>query len=179
MIYIAFLRGINVGGHNKIKMADLKKSLEEFGLSRVKTYIQSGNVLFESDKDEATLVEELQDEINKSFGIALKVILRTAQEIDDLIMNTPYAGHELAEGESLYVTLLGEPLPEEQVRKLKDLESSGDQCVVMGRDVYYLFSRSILDSKLADAMNKIKLPSTTRNWNTMNKLNNMAKEMQA
>ncbi|GIP23875.1 DUF1697 domain-containing protein [Paenibacillus sp. J22TS3] len=177
MIYIALLRGINVGGNNKIKMADLKKALEDAGFLRVKTYIQSGNVLFESDKTEAELVPELEGIIHTAFGISLKVILRTADELDHLITNTPYAGHTLAEGESFYVTLLGEPLPQEELVKLKEMENEGEQCSVSGRDVYYLFRKSILDSKLAGAMNKIKIPSTTRNWNTMNKLNALAIEM--
>ncbi|WP_433943055.1 DUF1697 domain-containing protein [Paenibacillus sp. SN-8-1] len=177
MIYIALLRGINVGGKNKIKMADLKEALENRGFKRVKTYIQSGNVLFESEKDERTLAAEIEEEINTSFGIALKVMLRTAQELEDLIVNSPFAHRELSDGESLHVSLLGEPLTEEQIHKIDQSEKGNDEFAVIGRDVYFHFRQSILDSKLGGALDKLKIPSTSRNWNTMNKLNALAQEM--
>ncbi|WP_342772966.1 DUF1697 domain-containing protein [Paenibacillus zeisoli] len=178
MIYIALLRGINVGGRNKIKMADLRAVLENRGLKQVKTYIQSGNVLFESDKEESTLVPEIEEEIHTSFGIELKVMLRSSEEFKDLVTNSPFAGRELSDGESLYVSLLGEPLTGDQVQKLEQCEQADDEFAVIGRDVYFLFRQSILDSKLGDALNKLKIPSTSRNWNTMNKLNALAQEMQ-
>ncbi|USB31842.1 DUF1697 domain-containing protein [Paenibacillus sp. YPG26] len=177
MIYIALLRGINVGGNNKIKMADLRTALENRGLKRVKTYIQSGNVLFESEKDEASLAIEIEDEIYTTFGIRLKVMLRTSQELEDLIVHSPFAHRELSDGESLYVSLLGEPLSEEGLQKLEQCEKANDEFAVVGREVYFLFRRSILDSKLGDALVKTKIPSTSRNWNTINKLHALAVEM--
>ncbi|HWT27454.1 MAG TPA: DUF1697 domain-containing protein, partial [Mobilitalea sp.] len=76
-IYIALLRGINVGGKNMIKMAELKRVLEALGLIDVQTYIQSGNLLFRSEEDEKSLSEKLQDEIKTAFGVSIPVILRT------------------------------------------------------------------------------------------------------
>lgn len=178
MIYVALLRGINVGGKNKIKMADLKKALEQRGLKRVKTYIQSGNILFESDQDEHTLVREIEDEILTTFQITLKVMLRTSEEFLQLMENSPFVGRELSGEQSLYVSLLSEPLNEEGIHKLEQAEKRQDEYAVQGREVYFLFHKSILDSKLGDALARLKVPSTSRNWNTMNKLKALAEEMQ-
>ena len=79
-INIAFLRGINVGGHHKIKMVELRNMFELMGFSRVQTYIQSGNVLFESDDSEHSLVERIHVEIDRVFGFSVHVVIRTAAE---------------------------------------------------------------------------------------------------
>lgn len=76
MNYIAFLRGVNVGGKNIIKMADLKLLFVNLGMNDVSTYIQSGNVLFSSDKDETVLTEELETAIEKTFSMSVPVIIR-------------------------------------------------------------------------------------------------------
>jgi len=75
MIYIALLRGINVGGKNKVKMADLKKMMEQMdGISRVQTYIQSGNVLFESDEEHGSLRQRMERELENTFGSAIPLV---------------------------------------------------------------------------------------------------------
>ncbi|WP_442598727.1 DUF1697 domain-containing protein [Neobacillus sp. D3-1R] len=113
-IYVALLRGINVGGKNIIKMADLKHTFETIGLSRVKTYIQSGNVLFESEKEEITLRNQLENKIQEVFGLSVPITLRTADEFKLVAENCPFTDAEIsaaeasAEGESLYVAFLTE-----------------------------------------------------------------------
>src|SRR4051794_17331421 len=97
-IYIALLRGINVGKNNRIKMADLKILLETLGLEKVKTYIQSGNVLFEASDDAARLSQLLEEEISKTFGFPVPVILRTAEEYGQIIRDCPYSMESLKEG---------------------------------------------------------------------------------
>ncbi|WP_330587884.1 DUF1697 domain-containing protein [Anaerocolumna sedimenticola] len=112
IIYLALLRGINVGGKNIIKMADLKRVFEAIGLCDVKTYIQSGNVLFKSDEKEEVLSDKIEHEIEAVFGIPAKVILRTSKEFKQIILNCPFSQDEIAEAEnlseaeSLYVALL-------------------------------------------------------------------------
>ncbi|MGC1239930.1 MAG: DUF1697 domain-containing protein, partial [Chryseosolibacter sp.] len=88
-IYIALLRGINVGGKNKIKMEDLREALGAMGLSRVQTYIQSGNILFESDEDEATLCHRIEQEVEKVFGLSIKVIIRASEELKKIAATCP------------------------------------------------------------------------------------------
>ncbi|MDB5083637.1 MAG: hypothetical protein JWN30_523 [Bacilli bacterium] len=105
MIYIALLRGINVGGKNIIKMADLRHTFETLGFKQVKTYIQSGNVLFESDDDEDSLRQRIEHEIESDFGISLTVILRTVEEIERIIENCPFDSNTLSENDSIQLSL--------------------------------------------------------------------------
>ncbi|MDF2636607.1 MAG: cytoplasmic protein, partial [Pelosinus sp.] len=89
IIYIALLRGINVGGKNMIKMADLKHMFEALGLCRVETYIQSGNIIFESEENEETLRVMIENAITKLNGSSIAVILRTATELEQIIQDCP------------------------------------------------------------------------------------------
>ena len=93
-IYIALLRGINVGGKNIIKMSDLKRVFEGIGLYEVQTYIQSGNVLFKSNEEEEALRMKIEHEIAKVFGFSVPVILRTATELKQIIRNCPFSEEE-------------------------------------------------------------------------------------
>lgn len=176
MIYIALLRGINVGGKNKIKMAELRDVLTGIGLSHVRTYIQSGNILFESEQEENTLKMQMEQAIKNQFGFAVSVILRTKDEWEKMIQNCPFTDEDIkkaqstAVGESLYVTML-EQVPD--LAKVQQLEASNfgeDQYKIVGRDVYLLFHHSIRNSKLAYQVEKLSSPSTTRNWKTIDKL---------
>jgi uncharacterized protein (DUF1697 family) len=182
-IYIALLRGINVGGKNKIKMADLKMALENIGIARVQTYIQSGNVLFESQEDEASLRKKFEQEIAAVFGITLTVVVRTAEELERIVGNCPFSEAVLAEaaatseGESLYVAMLPEAPPQSGIEKLAAANNEEDEYRIDGRDVYLLFRHSIRDAKLATNLQKLGVPATVRNWNTMNKLIELANGM--
>ncbi|WP_028401668.1 DUF1697 domain-containing protein [Ectobacillus panaciterrae] len=178
-IYIALLRGINVSGHNKIKMAELKRTLETMGLSRVQTYIQSGNVLFESGEDPSSLRLRIEDGIRTAFGISITVVLRTAKELEQIIADCPYADVSLAEGESVHVSVLTEEPPQKVVDLLSGSERDNDEYHIRGREIYFLFRQSILDSKLAKNLQKLGNTVTTRNWNTINKLAALAKARQA
>lgn len=185
-IYIALLRGINVGGKNKIKMAELRQALERIGLERVQTYIQSGNVLLESDTREDELREQIEREIAATFGITLTVVLRTAEEWERIVTQCPFADSELAEaaatckGESFHVALLPEAPAHSGVERLAAAaESSEDAYAVAGRDVYLLFRRSIRDSKLANQLPKLGVAATVRNWNTVMRLLELARQMAA
>jgi uncharacterized protein (DUF1697 family) len=89
-IYMALLRGINVGGKNKIKMAELKALFERLGFSRVQTYINSGNVLFESQENEETLLSQIENEIENTFRLSIRVVLRTYNQLVGIIASCPY-----------------------------------------------------------------------------------------
>lgn len=182
-IHIALLRGINVGGNNKIKMADLRVALGKLGLANVQTYIQSGNILFESDEDEATLRGRIEQEIETTFGLSIKVIIRTDAELQRIVASLPFSDKQIAEaeatgeGESLYVAMLLNEPPAEKLEKLQAFETKEEQFRIVGRDMYLLFHRSIRDSKLAVQTEKLGVPITTRNWKTINKLVALAGEM--
>lgn len=182
-IYIALLRGINVGGKNKIKMADLKCSMEAIGLCHVKTYIQSGNVLFESNEGEELLRKKIEQKIEEDFGLSINVILRTASELEWILQNCPFSKERIAEaestseGESLYVSMMTQIPAQEKIDKLSKYKSEGDEYKIVGREIFLLFSHSIRNSKLANNLQKLEVPATVRNMNTISKLVMLANAM--
>lgn len=183
-VYIALLRGINVGGKNIIKMADLKQVFESIGLCEVKTYIQSGNVLFKSDETEELLCEKIEHEIETVFGISVKIILRTSTELEQIILNCPFSKDEVTEAEtlskveSLYVALLKHNPLKEKIESIDVYRSESDKYHILGRDVYLLFYNSIRNSKLANNLHRLNVPTTVRNWKTLSKLVELAKAME-
>ncbi|MGG2067486.1 DUF1697 domain-containing protein [Bacillus sp. S14(2024)] len=178
-IYIALLRGINVSGHNKIKMAELRHMLETMGLNRVQTYIQTGNVLFESAEDIESLCFRIENEIKTAFGISITVVLRTSTEFESIIEHCPYTDVPLAKGESVHVSILTEEPQQKVAELLSNSERDNDEYYMHGREIYFLFRQSMLDSKLAKNLQKLGNTATTRNWNTINKLAALLKAMQA
>lgn len=176
-MYIALLRGINVGGHNIIKMAELRRVLEEIGLERVKTYIQSGNVLFESEEGAAALIKRIEEKILEEFGFPVPVVLRTAQEWERIIQNCPFITEGLAEGESVNVAFLAANPSQEGLDRLSFYKTEKDNFQIEGNNVYLDFRHSIRDSKLAANLSKLGVPATVRNWKTVLKLSSMVKEI--
>lgn len=182
-IYIALLRGINVGGKNMIKMAELKKVLQDLGLCDVKTYIQSGNVLFKSNEEEGALKIKIENAIEAEFGFPVPVILRKAEELEKIAASCPFSEEAVksaeatSEGESLYVSLMQYEPSKEAEERVVPYRTESDEYVIMGREVYLLFHKSIRNSKLANNLHKLGSPSTVRNWKTLNKLIELSKEM--
>ncbi len=179
-IYIALLRGINVGAKHRMSMAELTQTLHEAGFANVRTYIQSGNVLFESDGEEAELCERMEQAIFKRFGFSVPVILRTSRELQAIVDHCPFTAEEVqaaeaASGvESLHVCMfLSEPDPV-AVEKLKAIPSGGDRFTVCGRDMYLLVQNGVHNSKLAAQVSKSKTSVTARNFKTMRHLALMA-----
>lgn len=181
-IYIALLRGVNVGGKNMIKMAELKKMFEALGLLDVQTYIQSGNVLFKSNEDENSLRKKIEHRIEADFGFAATVVLRSAAEMEWIARNCPFSGQEIKEAasgaESLYVSLMTGPPSPDKTNILNFYQSESDRYSITGREVFLLFRYSIRDSKLAGNLHKLGVPATVRNFKTINKLVDLAKAMQ-
>lgn len=182
-IYAALLRGINVGGKNKIKMADLRDLCVEIGLTHVQTYIQSGNIIFSSDLDKENVRQLLEDGIQQKFQLEVVVILRTYEELEQILVQCPFSSEEIeaaeqsSAAESLYVALLLQsPLPEAVNQLSVSYEDRTDKYVIQQDNVYLLFRDSVRNSKLANRITKLATPSTMRNWKTMTKLAQMARE---
>jgi uncharacterized protein (DUF1697 family) len=183
MIYIALLRGINVGGNNIIKMTDLKQMFQTLGIEQVQTYIQSGNVLFISDGHEEALRIQIETAIKNTFGFSVPVILRTLQELESIIHNYPFTEKEItdaessSEGEVLYVSMFSQMPSQKDIERFAKCEGGDDKYVIAGRDIYFLFSKSIRNSKLAGVFQKTDVPSTARNKKTIAKLVELAKQL--
>lgn len=177
MKYVAFFRGINVGGKNLIKMDDLKQLFLDLGLSKTKTYIQSGNVVFETDSEERPLLKTIQAGVVERFGLECTIILRNIKEMKTFIDQLPYSQAEIAAAEAadpqvehLYACFL-EHLPEQTLLEELRHEYAGSDQLKMGqRDLYLLCRQSIRNSKLAIRTANVFNSATVRNWKTVKKV---------
>lgn len=181
-IYLALLRGINVGGKNIIKMTELKQAFEQIGLHEVKTYIQSGNVLFKSNEEEETLQKKIEHVIEANFGLSVSVILRTTAEMEQIILNCPFATKELSESEqinedNLFFGLMPYAPLQESMERLNAYKSDDDEFKIIGRNIFLLLRKGAGNSKLGNNLQKLDVPVTVRNWKTINKLILLAKSM--
>jgi uncharacterized protein (DUF1697 family) len=126
--YISLLRGINVSGQNRIRMPELKGLYESLKLVNVATYIQSGNVVFDCDeRDPAVIAGTIEAEMERAFGLSVKVFLRDRDQLQKIIDTNPFVNQRKLDPEKLHVTFLAER-PEEE--ELKNLLARGGDCVV-------------------------------------------------
>ena len=173
MKYVAFLRGINVGGKNKIKMETLRKACGALGFENVKTYINSGNVIFETAKTvDKKLAERLEKAIEKEFALNIKVMVRTISEIENIIKNNPFDG-QFEDDKNLHVFFLDEELSNEKRELLFSNNNENEMFAVQNREIFCLLRVSVLDSLLMGRDyigKKLKVSATARNWRTVNKV---------
>ncbi|MCB9146274.1 MAG: DUF1697 domain-containing protein [Anaerolineales bacterium] len=171
--YLVLLRGINVGGKNIIKMADLKASFEEMGFTNVRTYIQSGNVLLESpENDKAALTTKIEVGLSKRFNFDAKVVLVSQKELKAVVQSAPQ-GFGAEDKKFRYdVIFLKEPLTSKEAMKSVKVREGVDTAYA-GKQALY-FSRLISRAAQSHLTKIIGTPvyqnMTIRNWNTTTKL---------
>ncbi len=177
--YISLLRGINVSGQKKIRMEELKKLYESLDFTQVKTYIQSGNVIFESpDSDTSELVNRIETKIKQIFGFSVRVIIRTKNEFQHIINNNPFCGIRQEEITKLHVTFLSDTPAASTLNAIGEFENESDEWIIAGKDIYLFCPNGYGRTKLTNNFfeKKLNLSATTRNWNTVNKLHEIVKE---
>jgi len=170
--YVAFLRGINVGGKNKVKMETLREVFGALGFQNVKTYINSGNVIFETVKtDDNKLVAEIEKAIRAEFSLNIKVMVRTVAEIEYILKNNPLDG-KFENDKDLHVLFLDEYLTEEKRELLLSNNNENEMFAVRNREIFCLLRVSFSDSLLGKNYigKKLKVSATARNWRTVNKI---------
>lgn len=173
------LRGINVGGHKRIKMDQLRASFEALGFKQVKTCIQSGNVIFKAGKlSAAALSTRIEEKIVADFGFSASVISRTADEMATTIKNNPFLSQSGVDPEKLHVAFLSEGPAPSALNKLAKLTLKPDQARCLGREVYLYFPNGVSGSSLwkhsLDGV--LSVITTTRNWKTVNRLDQMCRD---
>lgn len=172
MKYVALLRGINVGGNKKVPMGDLKKAMEKGKMKDVKTLLNSGNVVFESDEKEAAVNKHLETLIETRFGFPVPVILRTFSAIEKLANADPFKGISVTEATRLYVSFLGEK-PKSSLKKYESPDGNFRILKVSGQEIISVLTVTA-DRGSVDAMTILEKEFgkniTTRNWNTVLKL---------
>jgi uncharacterized protein (DUF1697 family) len=177
--YIALLRGINVGGHKIIKMELLRKEFEGMGFADVATYVQSGNVVFKAPaKAVVDLPERIEEMLLRRFEMAVPVIVRTSEEIGDVARSNPFLKEAGIDVSKLHVCFLSEMPQKSAVKALNAIAAGDDRFNCCGREIFLHCPNGFGRTKLSiNAFEKIlSVRATTRNWNTVNKLREMARE---
>lgn len=171
-VFIALLRGINVSGQKLIKMSELKELFEAQGFQNVRTYIQSGNVIFHSNEKSTDKLENIiSTSIRKKLGFDVDSIVIDPDTIKYVLNNNPFIKKK-KEIVKLYVTFLSQQPSAENIKKLSSIDYSPEEYIVDGKLVYLHvpngYGRAKLNNNLFE--HKLKVDATTRNWKTINKL---------
>jgi uncharacterized protein (DUF1697 family) len=173
MRYIALLRGINVTGKNMIKMETLRATFESLGFGNVKSYINSGNLAFNTSKtSEETLVAKIGDAIEEDFGLRIQVMVRERKAIESVIRNNPFEGN-FESHKQMHVLFMNEEMPQEKQELLSGYQTERDKVAIRGREIYTLLLDGVAESTLMRKNiieGKLKIPITGRNWRTVEKL---------
>jgi uncharacterized protein (DUF1697 family) len=175
------LRGVNVGGHNLIKMEALRACYEGLKLRDPQTYVQSGNVIFATKgEDLARLAHRIEEAIEKTFGFRPDVILRTAKEMRDVIKKNPFADRPGIEPGKLVVTFLPADPGEEARQTVRKIKTAPDELRIEGRELYIYFPNGMGKSKLPwkNIDKALKMRGTSRNWNSVLKMSEMAEKIE-
>ena len=169
-VHIALIRAINVGGTGKLAMTELKAICETLGFTDVKTYIQSGNVLFRADANEADVARTLDDALGEVLGKKPGVMVRSRKEMEAIVARAPFPD---AKPSFLIVSFLHETAPKDALDRM--VAPDGEEAVVDGREIYVHYP-------IGSGKSKLKLPAlnagTSRNINTVRKLAEMAAAME-
>ena len=173
--FISMLRGIHVAG-KKVEMEKLRQNYVALGFTKVRSYIQSGNVVFETENSNIPeIAGEIEKRIEKSFGFDVAVLMRTDGEIKRLIENNPFARKDVSK---LHVTFLRDIPPQVPHDEITKAKSKAEDFSVIGREIYLFCPDGYGRTKLSNTFfeRKMKVLATTRNWNTVSTLLLMAWE---
>jgi uncharacterized protein (DUF1697 family) len=177
MVHLALIRGINVG-KKQVKMETLRKVMTEAGFENVSTFIQSGNVIFESaEKSQAKLALAIEGLIQKEFGFPASVVMAHLKRLERTVTENPFL-KETSELKQLYVAFLSAAPSQEGIDNLMAAPFAPDLAIVKGDILYLRYLTSAADSKLTTNLieKKLGVTATARNWNTTLKLNALLKE---
>lgn len=180
-VLVSMLRGVNVGGHNKVKMDALRELYVSLGLKDPETYIQSGNVVFRGDgRNLGLMARKIEDGIERKFGFRPVVILRSASDLRKVVAGNPFAARRDLDPRKLLVTFLAADPGREARDKVLALKTDPEELRIEGREVYIYFRDGQGRSELPMALieRTLKTPGTGRNWNTVRKLLEMAETLE-
>jgi uncharacterized protein (DUF1697 family) len=180
MKHLALLRGINVSGHNMIKMDALKTMLETIGFTNVVTYIQSGNVFVETEEESGFGVGfKIKQEIFKTFGHEVPVIVIGKNDLELCFKNNPFLKQKEVDTKKLYVAFISKELSSSAINELKISQFKPDEAVIDGNRIFIKYDigagKTRLDQKYIEK--KLNVTATIRNWNTVTKLLELFEEV--
>jgi uncharacterized protein (DUF1697 family) len=177
--YVSMLRGINVGGQKKIRMETLCELYEKLGFTRVRTYVQSGNVVFESSvQGSSDFGRRIEAQIEQTCGYCVPVFIRQAEELQRILAGNPFINERNENPSKLYVTFLYLSPPKTTFSNLVPPGNSVDEFSPGETEIYLYCPNGYGTTKLSNNFfeRKLEMPCTTRNWNTVNTLFRMLSE---
>lgn len=180
LVVICFLRAVNVGGHNKIKMDALRTLCESLQLENPQTYVQSGNIVFKTkEKDLTRLAERIGNKIQRKFKFRPEVILRTASDLRTVIARNPFANRRDIEPGKLLVSFLANNPSAEARQQLLQIKADPEELHIEGRELYIYFPNGQGKTRLSLPLidRTLRTTGTGRNWNTVTKLLEMAEKL--
>jgi uncharacterized protein (DUF1697 family) len=171
--HLILLRGINVSGHNMIKMETLKTTLENIGFQNVQTYIQSGNVFVDTDQENAASVGfQIKQEIFKVLGHEVPVVVIGKQDLEACFANNPYLKEKELDLKKLYVAFVSIGLRSDSINDLKISQFKPDEASIDATRIYIKYAvgagKTRFDQKYIEK--KLNVTATIRNWNTITNL---------
>jgi uncharacterized protein (DUF1697 family) len=175
--HVVLLRGINVGSHNRIAMADLRELLSGLGYGDVRTLLQSGNAVLCAEATQDELAAELEREIASRFGAQTPVIVRTRKELAAVVVRDPL--RDVVDQDRLYqVSFLSAEPDQKTMRELAAIDIAPERFIHVGREIYAWHPEGIQRSPLAKLLTdrRLGVTATARNWNTTVKLLQLANE---
>jgi uncharacterized protein (DUF1697 family) len=170
--HVALLRGINVGKNKRVQMGALRELLEGLGYADVKTLVNSGNAVLTSSKKPATLAREIQKGIESQFGLDVRVLVRSRDELAQVVDSNPFPA-EASQGSRLHVTFLSGTLKPGDVHDVEAAAFEPNRFELSGREIYLWCPNGMMGAAdMLDALSEKRLgvTATTRNWNTVTKL---------
>lgn len=171
--YIALLRGINVSGQKKIKMADLRAQLQALPIQNIQTYIQSGNIVFEgASTANSDLANQIEQNIKQNYGFEVPVLIKSPEDLKNTLENNPFLKDSNKDIKRFYVTFLAEAPAPDLVEKLKEVDYSPEEYVILNDSIYFYSPQGYGRAKMNNNFfeKKLKVSATTRNWRTIHKL---------
>jgi uncharacterized protein (DUF1697 family) len=174
--WVALLRAVNLGPRNKVPMAELRRLLERSGLGDVRTYIQSGNVLFRSPEgDRETLAGLIEEEIVHAFDVTTTTILRTFEELRAAAASHPFG----PDTSRTHVSFLAGVPTSDGLARLAGFDAGADRVELDGREAYLHYPNGVQGSRLGAGRLEqlLGIPGTVRNWRTVTRLADLASTM--
>lgn len=176
--HLALLRGINVSGHNMMKMDALKTMLENIGFQNVRTYLQSGNVFIDSEEDASKVGFMIKQEIFKVFGHEVPVVVISKDDLESCFSSNPFLKEKDADIKKLYVAFVSTALKKENINDLKISQFKPDEASIDENRIFIKYAvgagKTRFDQKYIEK--KLNVTATIRNWNTVTNLLNIYSE---
>lgn len=169
--YAVLLRGVNVGGHNRVAMPKLRAVLTDAGYEDVATYVASGNAVLRTSRNEAALVSDVHEQIQRAFGLDLPVVARTTAQLKKVASGNPFLRRADDPGKQLHVAFLSARPAPAKVKAVDPTRDAPEELRIVGREVYAWCPNGLGRSKVLNGLEKaLGCDATVRNWRTVTEL---------